>query len=187
MNERFISVDVETSGPIPGIYSLLAIGACDVDEPGQGFSCLLKPISEKADPEALAVSGLLLAELERAGLPPAEAMTSFSDWLKSVKKADENLVFVGFNASFDWSFINYYFHCYLGHNPFGFSALDIKSYFMGARSSSWRETRSSQMDLSLNPELRATHNALEDARYQAELFRLARKSHTLRDGSLGTG
>jgi uncharacterized OsmC-like protein len=27
-NERFYSVDVETSGPIPGDYSLLSIGAC---------------------------------------------------------------------------------------------------------------------------------------------------------------
>ncbi|MGB9037337.1 MAG: 3'-5' exonuclease, partial [Acinetobacter calcoaceticus] len=26
--EIFISVDVETSGPIPGIYDLLSIGAC---------------------------------------------------------------------------------------------------------------------------------------------------------------
>ena len=30
MSEVFISVDVETAGPIPGEYSLLTIGACDV-------------------------------------------------------------------------------------------------------------------------------------------------------------
>ena len=30
--EIFISVDVETAGPIPGEFSLLSIGACDVDD-----------------------------------------------------------------------------------------------------------------------------------------------------------
>jgi hypothetical protein len=32
-----VSVDVETSGPAPGRYSLLAIGACLVDNPGHSF------------------------------------------------------------------------------------------------------------------------------------------------------
>ena len=44
----------------------------------------------------------------------------------------ETSVFVGFNAPFDWSFVNYYFHRFLGHNPFGFTAVDIKAYYMGA-------------------------------------------------------
>jgi hypothetical protein len=33
--EIFVSVDVEASGPIPGEYSLLSIGACHVDKPDQ--------------------------------------------------------------------------------------------------------------------------------------------------------
>jgi hypothetical protein len=32
-----------------------------------------------------------------------------------------------FNAPFDWSFVNYYFHRFTGANPFGFTALDIKA------------------------------------------------------------
>ncbi|RLA29121.1 MAG: 3'-5' exonuclease, partial [Gammaproteobacteria bacterium] len=39
--EVYLSVDVETSGPIPGEYSLLTIGACDVSDPKQTFSCAL--------------------------------------------------------------------------------------------------------------------------------------------------
>ena len=35
--EIFVSVDVETAGPIPGEYSLLSIGACDVDNEGRTF------------------------------------------------------------------------------------------------------------------------------------------------------
>ena len=34
--DLFVSVDVETAGPIPGEYSLLAIGACLVDAPEKG-------------------------------------------------------------------------------------------------------------------------------------------------------
>lgn len=36
--EIFISVDVETAGPIPGEFSLLSIGACDVDDEFLGRS-----------------------------------------------------------------------------------------------------------------------------------------------------
>lgn len=39
--EVFVSVDIETAGPIPGEYSLLSIGACDVDLTNT-FSCKLK-------------------------------------------------------------------------------------------------------------------------------------------------
>ena len=52
--EIFISVDVETAGPIPGEFSLLSIGACDVDDESRSFSIELKPINRNADPKALA-------------------------------------------------------------------------------------------------------------------------------------
>jgi len=32
-DELYVSVDVETSGPVPGIYSLLSVGACVVSSP----------------------------------------------------------------------------------------------------------------------------------------------------------
>lgn len=38
VNECFISVDVETSGPIPGEFSLLSIGACVVPDDEHGVS-----------------------------------------------------------------------------------------------------------------------------------------------------
>ena len=37
-SEIFVSIDVETSGPIPGEYSLLSIGACLVSDPDTTFS-----------------------------------------------------------------------------------------------------------------------------------------------------
>lgn len=170
--EVFLSVDVETSGPIPGEYSLLTIGACEVADPQQTFSCELKPITGNADPKALEITGLSLERLEREGLEPAVGMKKFKDWVMSRVDSDSTPVFVGFNAPFDWSFVNYYFHRYLGENPFGFAALDIKSMYMGAVRSSWAQTRSSQIAKALNPKLKGDHDALHDAQYQAELFRL---------------
>lgn len=174
--EIFISVDVETSGPVPGEFSLLSIGACAVDNESQTFLSEIKPLSRKADPEALRVSGLSLEKLEQTGLTPAEAMRSFASWLASLAGEQELLVFVGLNAPFDWSFVNYYFHRFYGKNPFGFTALDIKAYYMGATGCSWKETRSSSMATVLKPERKGNHNALHDAQYQAELFRLVRKA-----------
>lgn len=173
--EVFLSVDVETAGPIPGEYSLLSIGACDVSNPTQTFTCELKPTTRDADPKALEVTGLSLDRLARDGLDPAIAMQAFRDWVARIAGTDATPVFVGFNAPFDWSFVNYYFHRYLGENPFGFAALDIKSMYMGATGSSWSQTRSSQIAAALRPTLKGDHNALHDAQYQAELFRLIRQ------------
>ncbi|WOH52967.1 MULTISPECIES: 3'-5' exonuclease [unclassified Bradyrhizobium] len=174
--EIFISIDVEAAGPIPGEFSLLSIGACDVDEPSRVFSCELQPINRNADPKALEVGGFSLEKLARTGLPPKEAMEKFASWIESFVGESDTAVFVGFNAPFDWSFINYYFHKFLGRNPFGFTALDIKAYYMGATGSTWRDTRSSAIDAKLNPKSKSDHNALHDAQYQAELFRLIRKN-----------
>jgi ribonuclease T len=171
--EVFISVDVETAGPIPGEFSLLSIGACNVDNEKQTFACELKPITRNADPKALEVSGLSLDELERTGLAPKDAMLRFAEWLRETV-GDGSLVFVGFNAPFDWSFVNYYFHRFTGSNPFGFTALDIKAYYMGLTGCAWSDTRSSRIELAMNPKTKSDHDALHDAQYQAELFRLMR-------------
>ncbi len=99
-------------------------------------------------------------------------MLSFEEWLISSSPLDAKVIFVGLNAPFDWSFVNYYFHRYLGRNPFGFTAIDMKAYYMGATGCSWKETKSSQMAALLKPSSQPSHNALDDARFQAELFAL---------------
>lgn len=79
-------------------------------------------------------------------------------------------MFVGFNAGFDWSFVNWYFHTYLGENPFGFAPLDIKSYYMGRAGCSWADTKSSRLPEPYRPRPAAAHNAEADAVAQAESF-----------------
>lgn len=83
-DELYISVDVETSGPIPGEYSLLSIGACLVSDPSASIYLELQPKTAKYDPEALAASGLSLDQLHREGTPPLEAMHTFENWITSL-------------------------------------------------------------------------------------------------------
>jgi len=173
--ELFISVDVETSGPIPGDFSLLSFGACLIGNEEKTFQCEVKPVNMNADPKALEITGLSLDTLLKTGLTPLEAMESFDVWLKGLSNENVSLVFVGFNAPFDWSFINYYFIKYLGKNPFGFSALDIKALYMGTTGCTWSDTRSSQISNHLHPKGEGDHNPLHDALYQAEIFKLVRK------------
>ena len=54
--EVYISVDIETAGPIVGEHSMLSIGACFVYNPHIEFAIMLQPISDKAIEEALKVS-----------------------------------------------------------------------------------------------------------------------------------
>jgi ribonuclease T len=167
--ECFIAVDVETSGPIPGDYSMLSLGACVVGGEDNGFYAEIKPLNDKGVPDALKVTGFDLADLARTGECPKDAMGRFRDWVQKVSTGQEP-VFVGFNAGFDWSFVNWYFHHFLGDNPFGFAPLDIKSFYMGMIRCDWEGTKSSR----IRPEFRAAkpgdHNALTDARVQGEMF-----------------
>lgn len=168
-DELYISVDVEAAGPVPAEYSMLSIGACVVRSPEVSFYIELKPINDRFIPEALAVCGFSLEQLKISGIEPSEGMKSFNKWIKDVA-TDLMPVFVGFNAPFDWQFINWYFHVFLGSNPFGINAIDIKAYYMGFSSSTWVNTSSRRLPSWLQPANHKKHNALDDAIAQAQIF-----------------
>jgi DNA polymerase III epsilon subunit-like protein len=168
--ETYISVDVETAGPVPGQYAMLSIGACLVDDPSTSFYIELQPDSPDFTHEAIAIHGLSLAALGETGVPPKEAMQAFADWVNRVSAKGKRPVFVAFNAPFDWMFINSYFHRYLGYNPFGHSALDIKAFFMGQAGVTWGETSLKHISSHFLEEKHLTHNARQDAEDQALIF-----------------
>lgn len=168
--ETFVSVDIESAGPTPSVYSMLSIGACLVDAPEHGFYVELKPTTDAVVESAQAIGGLSLETLAREGVEPAEAMQRLEDWLKAEVPEGTVPVFVGFNAAFDWMFVADYFERFLGRNPFGHAALDIKSYFMGMAGVSWAQTSMRFLAPRYLHGRKLTHNALGDARDQAELF-----------------
>jgi len=168
--EVYISVDIEASGPIPGEFSMLSIGACVVGREDVRFYAELKPLSSRAVSKALEISGFTLERLSKDGEDPEQVMANFEQWIKQISSGGKP-VFVGFNAVFDWSFVNWYFIKFSGENPFGFAALDIKSYYMGLSRGLWSQTTSSQIPTEFQPAVAGTHNALQDAVAQAEMFR----------------
>jgi len=170
--ELYISVDVETAGPIPADFALLSIGACVVNEPSITFYIELQPDRDRISTEAMAIHGLTLEGLKKNGTPVREAMQSFADWVKGITAENQRPVFVALNAPFDWMFINDYFHRYLGVNPFGHSALDIKAYFMGQTGVDWGQTSMQHMSGHFLEERHLTHNALADAQDQAQIFKM---------------
>ncbi len=168
-SETYISVDVEASGPIPGEFSLLSIGACVVGWPNQSFYAELKPLNRNFIPRAMEVNGLSLEKLAKSGENPVAALARFESWIKSVCR-ETRPVFVGFNATFDWSFAHWYFMKFLGTDPFGISGLDIKAYFMGKHQVLWQETNKKKVRALYPAQTAHTHNALDDAKEQAEIF-----------------
>jgi len=170
-DEFYISVDIETAGPNPSQYSLLSIGACLVFDPTKTFYVELKPVNDAFIDSALQVSGLDMTKLKSSGQPPEQALRQFSDWVSSVTPEGGKPVFMGLNAPFDWMFVADYFHRFLGQNPFGHKALDLKAFYMGMAGIQWKETGFEKIAKRYDIELALNHNALQDALTQAELFR----------------
>jgi len=166
----YIVVDVETSGPTPEKYALLSIGACTISEPRQTFYIELQPDVEGVLDEAMQINKFSLDDLRKSGLPPREALAQFSDWIYGVLPEKQKAVFTAFNAPFDWMFVNHYFFKYLGQNPFGHKALDIKAYYMGVYGVSWSDTSHNKVSAKLTHNHQLPHHALKDAIMEADLF-----------------
>ncbi len=170
MSEILISVDVEASGPIPGEFSMLSLGACVVGATEQNFYVELKPITRNFEPEAMSIAKFDLADLEKRGIEPKRAMLDFERWIASVMPPGHQPIFVAYPIAFDWMFVAYYFHRFLNRNPFGIAGLDVKSFYAGMTGRAYTESGKRDMEPQFTSDLELTHNAVEDAIAQAELF-----------------
>jgi DNA polymerase III epsilon subunit-like protein len=168
--EILISVDVEASGPSPGTGSMIALGACLVSDVDTTFYRELLPIPDLPwDRSAERVHGLTRTHLAEHGEEPAVVMAVFVAWVASVT-GEGVPVFVGFNAPFDWMFVADYLHRFTGGNPFGYSALDLKAVYLGRHGvARWSETTKRHIQAVHPVQLAHTHQALDDARMQAQL------------------
>ena len=178
----YFSVDVEASGPVPGLYNLVSIGAVPVAlgangwaPEGDRFYVELKPIGGAFDKEAMAVHGISRSRLETLGVPAETAMKDLSAFVERRRAASQaRAVFVGHNAGFDWSYLSYYFALAKIPNPFGYKALDIKSLAMGRLKIGWFETSKENLETLLpaipRQDVSRAHRADYDALYQAHIL-----------------
>jgi hypothetical protein len=178
-----ISVDVEADGPIPGDYSMLSFGLAvagvydgaeflATDPAEQTFYAELRPIGDRFDPEALAVSGLDRDLLLREGRDPSEAMTGAAAWVSGVgAELGATPVFVAYPLSYDWMWMYWYFMRYSASgSPFGHSrCLDMKTMYAAKSGAVLSRSTKRYMPKHLLSKRPHTHNALDDAIEQAEL------------------
>jgi DNA polymerase III epsilon subunit-like protein len=176
----YYSVDVEATGPVPGLYSLVSVGATVVHpgergrlRPGEDFYVELRPAFAGHVPEANAVHGLDIERLRREGLEPRAAMEQLTAFVERTRLPDSEAVFVGHVAVFDWMYVCWYYHWCGLPNPFGYKGIDTKSLGMGVLGLRWPDTSKEVMvpELGLDPQPEDTlHRADADARHQAELL-----------------
>lgn len=155
----YIVVDVESDGAIPHAYSMVCFGAVVVEPSlSKTFYGKTKPISDKWNPEALAISGFT-REQHLTFDDPKEVFQKFDDWIK--QNSIGRPIFITDNPAYDFAWINWYFHYYLGKNPFGFSARRIGDLYCGIvkdSSAKWKHLRTTIH----------THHPVDDAKGNAE-------------------
>jgi hypothetical protein len=143
MNEIYVSTDIETNGPCPGKHSMLSLASVAFDpaadsplEPISKFTVNLETLDGSvADPDT--VAWWSRPENRAAWLacredpePVRPAMRRYVAWLKSLPGKP---IFVGYPASFDFTFVYWYLHTFAdGDNPFVRNAIDIETYAMAA-------------------------------------------------------
>ncbi|MEJ5054699.1 3'-5' exonuclease [Sphingobacterium sp. MYb382] len=154
----YIVVDIETDGPVIGKNSIVCFGAV-VLENGlyNTFYGKIKPLTEYYNEEALAISGFTRKEHESFE-SPLQVMKRFNDWISKLKGRP---ILISDNNQFDGAWINYYFHTFLGRNPFGFSSKrigDIYHGFLNDSKYNWKQHRKTKH----------THNPVDDAKGNAE-------------------
>lgn len=154
-----VVVDVESDGPIPPDYSMICFGAVIVDTfLNKTFYGQTKPITDNYQPETLKISGFS-RDQHKVFDDPYSVMVNFNYWLKnnSIGKP----IFISDNPCYDWQWINYYFHHYIGENPFGYSGRRIADLYCGFKKdmrSGWKHLRKTSHD----------HNPVNDAKGNAE-------------------
>jgi hypothetical protein len=160
-----ISVDTEASGPCPTLGDLISFGAV-VIEPGleRTFrSPDMRPTCDAFQEGAYRSIGLTREEHLAYTATVEDGFRLFDEWLSGLR--GNRYTLVTDNPAFDWQWINWGFHTYLGRNPFGHSARRIGDMAAGLSGkvndhSSWKRLRRT----------RHTHDPLDDAKGNAEAF-----------------
>ena len=167
----YIMVDVESDGPIPGDFSMISFGAVLVDEKlDKTFYGQLKPISDRFVQEALSVSGFSREETLLFD-DPKMVMNKFSDWIKINSK--DRAVFISDNNGFDWMFICWYFHHFIGSNPFGHSSQNLGSLYKGLVKDMFQNFKHLR-------KTKHTHHPVDDAIGNAEALLILKSSKELK-------
>jgi DNA polymerase III alpha subunit (gram-positive type) len=174
MNEVYISVDVESDGPIPGPNSMLSFGAAAFDVEGKKLSQLTYNLAlldgavpDKDTMEWWSKQGDAWTACRKNLQDPAFAMTKFVSWVDSLPGKP---VFVAYPAGYDFVFMYWYMMKFVKRSPFSHSALDMKTLAMSLMNCEYRKATKKNMPQKWFGKSKHNHIALDDAIEQGELF-----------------
>jgi hypothetical protein len=162
----YIMVDVEATGPVPGLFSMTELGAVIVDrEMNKTFYGRFSPLEDAGFiPEALAVTDRTMEELE-TWPDPQKTMWAFETWVNTHSR-NSRPIFISDNNGFDWQYVNYYFWKFCNRNPFGHSSNNLANIYGGLN----KKVRQNIRPLRKTAH---THHPVDDARGNVEaLLRL---------------
>jgi hypothetical protein len=130
----YFSIDLEASGPAPGLSSMLSIGIA-VFEHGQltgTFSRNLEELPNAGrDPETMKWWATQPLAWELCRKDPEDPQKVMSECAEFIDSFPGKKVAVGWPVAFDFGFLNWYFWNFCGRNPLGYSGLDLRSYVAG--------------------------------------------------------
>ena len=162
-------VDVEATGPCPGLYSMISFGVVLLEDPSQKyFSELMQPLPDSRFVEdAMRVTNTDWHDMVEFGRPIYETMADFSNWINQVNTGGRPMFFSD-NNGFDWQFINYYFWYAMDHNPFGHSSTNINSLYKGMKHNMHKNMKHLR-------KTKHTHHPVDDALGNVEALQAMRK------------
>lgn len=184
MSERrilYVSVDVETDGPLPGVNSLLSLGAAAFELPSRtplatfeiNFKRLSGAVQDKSTMDWWETQPEAWLHATQEAVDCQTASLAYFDWITKLSKDHGNarIVMVGYPASFDFQFSHWYLVKFAGSDPMGFSALDIKTLAADRLGLPYNEATKRNMPRRWFEGCPAhTHKALDDAIGQGVLF-----------------
>lgn len=187
--EMYFSVDIETDGEAPGVASMLSIGISamhpeTLEESGTFYRTLKRLPDAGVNPKTMSFWDEHIEYYVAARKDPIEPLQAMKELhafvkhqcrLHMVDGKGPIPVFMAYPAGFDFSFVFYYLHRFLGESIFGFSSLDLKSYAMALMGTNFIDVRKENYPEGWLSELPHTHHALDDAQMQADIFRRIRK------------
>jgi DNA polymerase III alpha subunit (gram-positive type) len=182
--DLFISVDIETDGPIPGENSMLSLGAAAIHNYTivDTFSVNLEQLEgAEMNPDTKREFWDKFPEAWEACrknlVHPKHGMQDLVNWVKALeKKHGRKATFVAYPAGFDFTFSYWYLMKFAGQSPFSFSALDMKTLAMAllhqpnSKKHSYRGATKRRFPKAWFSKRPHTHIALDDALEQADLF-----------------
>ena len=142
--EYYVSIDIESFGPIPGVNSMVNFGAVAYtsgtkEKLGQ-FSANLLELEGSVRNQSTMNNFWLLPEQKNAleaittdPRPAADVMPRFKSWIHEMTAASgAQPVLVAYPSGFDFTFLYWYWTRFLGeYPPFWFRCIDIQSFAAG--------------------------------------------------------